>query len=65
MCARTLYSYKKNCYTHNHRFGFLALRVGITRLLRLVGTGIIAAVCWLINQLDYARELRTRPPAAA
>ena len=48
------------------RFGFLALRVGVARLLRLLCTGTIALLMWLVSQLDYARHLRApRHPAPA
>jgi len=48
-----------------HRFGFLALRVGVGRLLRLLGTALAALAWWLLSQLDYARDLRARPPPTA
>ena len=46
------------------RFGFLALRVGLTTLFRRLGTALIACLMWLVSRLDYARDLRGRTPAA-
>lgn len=56
---------KPNPLPHICRFGFLALRVGVTRLIRLLCAGIVALFMWLVSQLDYARDLRARPPATA
>lgn len=47
----------------HHRFGFLALRVGIVSLLRRMGSALLALVVWLLTQLDYARDYRSVPAA--
>lgn len=47
------------------RFWWLALRVGIGRLLRALAGTLVASFAAIITLLDYARAYRPQPPIAA
>lgn len=48
-----------------HRFGFLALRIGLGLLVRRWSASVWSVLLWALLQLDYARNLRGSSCASA